>query len=185
MSSFYSKEELKNIGFKKCGENVLISKKASIYSPERIEIGDNVRIDDFALLSGTIIIGNYVHIAAYAALFSGEKRIELKDYVGVSSRSTIYSQTDDYSGEFMTNPTVPIDYKNVTKKEVILEKHALVGASCVVLPGVVIGEGTSVGAMSLINKSLDEWSIYVGIPCKKIGDREKRILDYEKRMKDK
>lgn len=182
MSSFYSEEELKTLGLKKYGKNVLISKKASIYSPDQIEIGDNVRIDDFTLLSGTIVIGNYVHIAAYATLFSGDKRIELKDYVGVSSRSTIYSQTDDYSGEYMTNPTVPVDYKNVTKKEVILEKHALVGASCVVLPGVTVGEGTSVGAMSLINKSLDEWSIYVGIPCRKIGDRSKKILDYEKKI---
>lgn len=180
MSSFYSEDELKSIGFKNCGKNVLISRKASIYSPEKIEIGDNVRVDDFALLSGTIIIGNYVHIAAYAALFSGEKIIELKDYVGVSSRSTIYSQTDDYSGEYMTNPTVPDKYKNVKKQEVVLEKHALVGASCVVLPGVVIGEGTSVGAMSLINKSLDKWSIYAGVPCKKIKNRTKRLLEFEK-----
>lgn len=39
MNSFYSREELKKIGFKSYGENVLISKKASIYSPEKIEIG--------------------------------------------------------------------------------------------------------------------------------------------------
>ena len=51
MNSFYSKEELKEIGFKKYGENVLISRKTSIYNPEKIIIGNNVRIDDFCILS--------------------------------------------------------------------------------------------------------------------------------------
>ena len=182
MNSFYSEQELKQIGFKRCGENVKISRKTSIYAPGKIEIGNNVRIDDFALLTGNIIIGDYVHIATYAALFAGEKKIELKDYVGVSSRTTIYSQTDEYSGEYMTNPTVEDKYKNVIKREVILEKHALLGASCVVLPGSSIGEGTSVGAMTLVNRPLEAWSIYVGIPCKKIGDRSKKILELERKM---
>lgn len=182
MSSFYSEEELRNIGFKKYGENVLISKKASIYSPERIEIGDNVRIDDFALLSGKIIIGNYVHIAAYAALFAGEEKIEMKDYSGLSSRVTIYTQTDDYSGKYMTNPTVPKEHKNIIKKEVILEKHAIIGASSVVLPGALVGKGAAVGSMSLVNKSLEEWSIYAGIPCKRIGERSKELLEYERKI---
>ena len=62
MNSFYSDEELKKIRFKSLGENVLISKKASIYSPEKIIIGNNVRIDDFCILSGNIQIGNHVHI---------------------------------------------------------------------------------------------------------------------------
>ncbi len=185
MSSFYSKEELKNIGFKKCGENALISKKASIYSPDQIEIGDNVRIDDFVLLSGRIIIGNRVHISAYVALYACEKKIEIKDYAGISPKTTIFSQTDDYSGGYMANAMAPDEYRNVTKEEVVVGKYVQLGASCVVLPGVIVGEGTAVGAMSLINKSLDEWSIYVGIPCKKIRDRKKRILDYEKKMKNK
>lgn len=69
MNSFYSKEELQNIGFKKIGENVLISKKASIYSPQNIIIGNHVRIDDFTILSGEIEMGDYVHISAYVALY--------------------------------------------------------------------------------------------------------------------
>ncbi len=51
MDSFYSRDELKKIGLKKYGENVFLSKKASIYNPEKIEIGNNVRIDDFCILS--------------------------------------------------------------------------------------------------------------------------------------
>lgn len=55
-TSFYTHDELAEIGFKSCGKNVLISRKASIYSPAKIEIGDNVRIDDFCILSGVIFI---------------------------------------------------------------------------------------------------------------------------------
>lgn len=77
MSNFYNKEELENIGFKSIGEDVLISKKASIYSPEKIRIGNHVRIDDFVVLSGDITIGNYVHISAYVALY-GRFGIEIR-----------------------------------------------------------------------------------------------------------
>jgi serine acetyltransferase len=51
-TSFLSREKLMEIGFKSIGENVLLSSKASIYGPENIEIGNNVRIDDFCILSG-------------------------------------------------------------------------------------------------------------------------------------
>ncbi|MEC2449247.1 acyltransferase, partial [Bacillus cereus] len=50
--SFYSQEELSEIGFLSVGENVLISKKTSIYNPGAISVGNNVRIDDFCILSG-------------------------------------------------------------------------------------------------------------------------------------
>ncbi|MBR2213477.1 MAG: acyltransferase [Eubacterium sp.] len=184
MSSFYSEQELKEIGFKSLGENVLISKKTSIYGASNMSIGNNVRIDDFSLLSGNITIGNNVHIAAYVSLFAGDAGIELGNYVGVSSRSVIYATTDDYSGEYLTNPTVPDKYKNVINGKVTMGEHSLIGTGCTVLPGVTVGDGVSVGAMSLINKDLDEWSIYVGIPCKRIKDRSKRVLElaeeYEK-----
>ena len=38
MSSFYSVNELKTIGFKKIGKNVSISKNALFYSPENITL---------------------------------------------------------------------------------------------------------------------------------------------------
>ena len=37
-------------------------------------------------------------------------------------------------------------------------------------------------AKQLVNKNLDEWSIYVGIPCKKIKNREKGCLELEKQL---
>lgn len=182
MNSFYSQDELLNLGFNSIGNNVLISKKASIYGAKNISIGNNVRIDDFCILSGNIKIGNNIHISAYSALFAGNIGIELEDYSGISSRTTIYAISDDYSGEFLTNPTIPEEFRNVYGGKVVLKKHSIIGASSLVLPNVVIKEGAAIGAQSLVTKDCDEWSIYVGIPVKKIKDRSKKLLEFEKNL---
>lgn len=180
MSSFYSREELMEIGFKSIGEDILISRKASIYGAGNISIGNHVRIDDFCILSGKIVVGNYVHIAAATLLFGGQAGIILKDFTGISSRCAVYAESDDYSGISMTNPTVPNEFRKVTGGTVTLEKHSLVGSGCTILPNVTIGEGTSVGSMSLVNKTLDDWGIYVGIPCKRVKNRSDNLLEIER-----
>lgn len=161
---------------------MLISKKASIYNAERIRIGNHVRIDDFCILSGNIDIGNYVHISAAVLLFAGDKGIRIQDFSGISSRSVIYAVSDDYSGHALTNPTVPENYRNVIGGTVTLERHVLIGTGCTILPNVTIGEGTSVGSMSLVNASLAPWGIYVGIPCRYIKERSKDLLVLEQQL---
>lgn len=184
MNSFYSTDELKELGLACFGDDVLISRKASIYGASEISIGNNVRIDDFCILSGKISIGNYIHIAAYTALFGGDKGIILNDFSNFSSRIAIYSINDDYSGETMTNPMIPNKYKQVTSEKVVIERHVIIGSGCVVLPGVVLKEGSAFGAMCLINRSSEPWSINAGIPFKKIKNRSKKLLDLEKKFKE-
>jgi|SRR5665647_141301 len=182
MTSFYSIEELSEIGFKSVGNNVLISRKASFYGVSRISIGNNVRIDDFCVLStgkGGIYIGNFVHIAVFSSLM-GEGKITLDDFSGISSRVSVYSSNDDYTGEFMTNPTVPGKYTNVTHAEVTIGRHALVGSGSIILPGVTLNKGAVIGALSLVNKDCDEYYIYKGNPARKIIERSRELLKLEK-----
>lgn len=179
MNSFYSETELVEIGFHSIGENVMISRKCSIYSPQRISIGNNVRIDDFCILSGNLRIGDYVHVAAACLLFGGNDGIVMEDFTAISSRSALYAESDDYSGCAFSNPTVPQEYRKIHGGGITMRKHSIIGAGCTVLPDVVIGEGSSIGAMSLINKSLDAWGIYVGIPCRYIKERGKDLLKME------
>jgi acetyltransferase-like isoleucine patch superfamily enzyme len=178
---FYTKEELKLIGFKLIGENVLISNKCSIYNPQNISIGNNVRIDDFVILSPSseMIIGDYVHIACYASII-GKGKIIIGDFVGISGRVSIYSSSDDYTGLAMTNPMVPEKFKKVNNGDVVLGKHTIIGAGSVILPNVTLGNGCAVGALTLINRDCDEFTIYSGNPANKIGKRLKRFLKYEK-----
>jgi len=179
MTSFYTENELLEMGFASLGKNVLLSRKSSIYSPSMISIGDNVRIDDFCILSGRITLSSYIHIAAYSSLFGGSEGIVMKDFSGVSSRVSIYAVSDDYSGKSLTNPMTPDKYKKIHSGQVIIGKHVIIGASSIILPNVEIKEGTAVGALSLVNKDLDEWSIYVGNPVKRIKERSKDLLALE------
>jgi galactoside O-acetyltransferase len=178
--SFLSEDKLKTVGFAAIGSNVLISDKASIFNPQKIKIGSNVRIDDFCIISAGeygIEIGCYVHIACYVSLI-GNELIKLHDFVGISSKTAVYSSSDDYSGNFLTGPTIPDKYKKVDHRPVIFESHSIIGANSVILPGVTIGEGTAVGALSLVSKNLDPWGIYIGSPIKYIKSRSKKMLQF-------
>lgn len=184
MNDFYSKNELSQFKFKSIGDNVLISKKTSIYGSENMSFGSNVRIDDFCILSGNISIGNNVHISAYVALYGGGS-IVINDYCGCSSRCTLLSASDDFSGEFMVGAVIDDNFTNVIKGYIILEKYVQLGANTIILPNVKIMEGTVTGALTLVTKDLNEWGIYVGIPAKFLKQRSnkllERVIEYEKR----
>ena len=122
-TSFYTPGELAEIGFKSYGKNILISRKASIYSPSKIEIGDNVRIDDFCILSGKIKLGSHIHISAYTALYAGDFGINIGDFSGLSPRCTIWAMSDNFSGNALLGPVIPENFRNVFGGEVILEKY--------------------------------------------------------------
>jgi len=179
--AFLKQKELEAMGFKTLGLNVQISDKASIYNCDQIEIGDNSRVDDFCVLSGQIKIGRNVHITPMCLLAGGELGLVIEDFIALAYGVKVFTQSDDYSGETMTNSTVPKKFKKEIKLSVKIEKHSIIGASSVIMPGVIIKEGTSVGANSLILKSTDSWSIYAGSPAKKIKARKKDLLQLEKK----
>ena len=175
MTSFYDDEELRELGLKSYGKNVLISRKASIYGASDIEIGNNVRIDDFCILSGKIKIGSNIHISTFVALY-GAEGIELEDYTGISPRSTVFSAMDDFSGDYLVGPIHPKELTNVTGGKVLIKRFSQIGCSSVVFPNLTIGEGCAVGAMTLVNKDLSPWHIYAGVPAKIIKPRSKILL---------
>lgn len=177
--SYYTKAQLKKLRFKYIGHNVKISDKASIYNCDSIEIGDNSRIDDFCVISGKIKIGRNVHIAPFCLVAGGEKGIIFEDFSGLAYKVQVFTQSDDYSGRTLTNPTIPKKYKNELKKEIIIGKHSIVGTGSVIMPGVTLKEGTSVGALTMIRKSTEAWSVYFGNPAKKIMNRKKDLLELE------
>lgn len=177
MNSFYSEEELAKIGFKSIGKDVKLSRFARIYSPGKITIGNNVRIDDFCILSGNITLGSNIHISAYVALY-GSMGIELEDYTGISPMSTIYSAMDDFGGDYLIGPVHPERTTNVTGGKVILKRFSQIGTHCVVFPSLTIGEGTVVGACSMVRHSLDSWGIYYGTPVSLKGNRKCDLVNF-------
>lgn len=178
--AYYSREDIERLGFMRLGQNVRISDKASVYNADQIEIGDNSRIDDFCVLSGRLRIGRNVHIAPLCLVAGGTEGITFGDFSGLAYHVQVFSQSDDYSGRTMTNPTVPEKYKQETKAAVVLGRHVIIGAGSIVLPGVTVAEGCAVGAMSLVSKSTSPWGIYVGMPARRIKSREQNLLELER-----
>lgn len=179
-----SREEIQAMGFAFVGENVMLSDKASFYNCEAITIGDNVRVDDFCVLSaglGGIQIGSNIHIAVFASLM-GAGKISLSDFCNISSRVAIYSSTDDYSGATLTNPTIPPEYSGVEHADVWLGKHVIVGSGSIVLPGSRLEEGVAVGALSLIKGQCSTFGIYAGVPARRLKERKRDLLELERQF---
>lgn len=184
-SGWLSQEEMLSMNFKELGSNVLISKKCSIYGSKNISIGSNVRIDDFCVISassGELILEGYNHISAFCYINSSSK-IVMKMFSGLSSRCSLYSSSDDYSGAFLTNPTVPKQFLNIKKGPIILGKHVILGTNSCVLPGCNLGDGVAVGAFSLVNKDVEKFKIVIGIPATVVKDRKRDLINLEKCLK--
>lgn len=177
--AFLSEEQIKAYGFKKLGQNVKISDKASIYNADLMEIGDHSRIDDFCVLSGRVTIGRNVHIAVFCNIAGGSEGVVFEDFSGLAYGCHVMTQTDDYTGRTLTNPTVPAKFKKETKRAVHIGRHCIVGTNSIIFPGVTLHVGTSVGALSMVTKSTEPWSVYFGIPAKRLKARKQDLLELE------
>jgi len=176
--SYFSPRELKSLGFKSVGQKVSISRKASIYNPELMMFGNNVRIDDFCVLSGKLIFGNYIHITPFCLLAGGDEGIFFEDFSTCAYRCTLFTRSDDYTGETLANSTVPEKFRHATiSLPIYIGKYAIVGANSVVFPGAHLSEGVSIGSCSLITKETEPWGIYFGAPAKRVKDRKKILIN--------
>jgi len=185
-TGYYDSDELRGFGFAAVGENVMVAKNCTIIGLPNISIGDNVRIDGLTTIAaarGYCRIGDFIHIGGGCYLACGGG-INLADFTGLSQGVRIYSVSDDYSGRSLTNPTVPAEFQTTKSGTVITGKHVIIGSGGVILPNLTIGEGSSVGALSLVSRSLDAWGIYSGIPARLIKPRRKDLLEDEKRLRD-
>lgn len=184
MSNYYSDDELEFIGFKYIGKNCKISRLSSYYNANNISIGEYTRIDDFCVISAGkdgIHIGNYVHISCHVSM-CGKSKITIGDFSCVSFKSTIMSSCDDFSGDYMANPTIPEKYTNVLHKPVFIDKHVIIGAYSFVMPNVSICENVSIGAYSFVKKSVLNKGIYCGNPLRFLKDKNDGCLLLSKNL---
>lgn len=180
-SEYFTEDDLRPMGFKSVGKNVRISSDARVYGAKNISIGNNVRIDDFAILAavrGSIDIGNYVFIARNCHL-SGVFGIEMHDFSSMAANTVVYSASDDYSGEAMTAQVVPHQFTKYCGGKVIIGRHVIIGSSSTIVGPAHLAEGCSVGAMTLVQKDLDPWGIYVGVPARRLKERKRDLLKME------
>jgi galactoside O-acetyltransferase len=169
---------------KRCGKNVIIGKTVRIRYPELVIIGDNCIIDDFTYISTGLVLEKNVHISSGCKIIGGKKaKVVMHEYSTLAPNVVLSAGSDDYIGGIAT-PIVPIEFKgNVEIGTIVIGRHSIVGAGSVVLPNVTFGNGAALGALSLAKKDLDKWSLYAGIPARKIKDRSKdKILELEEKL---
>ena len=182
---------MKNIFFDKsklrsCGTNVIIGKTVRIRYPEFVEIGDNVIIDDFTYISTSLKLHSNTHISSGCKIIGGKNAfVEMFPFSTLAPNVVLSAGSDDYTDGIAT-PMVPSKFKaSAIIGKIIINKHCIVGANSVVLPNVIFNEGSTLGALSLANKDLEEYKVYAGIPAKLIKARNKtNILKLEQEFHD-
>lgn len=171
-SSFLSREEVSRIGLGAFGDAIRISRYARIYQPGRVRLGSNVRIDDFAVLSpgpGEIQLAGHNHIAVGVLLFGS---ISIGSWSTVSSRSAIYARSDDFRFDAVTYPDIDDEaLRRTVDMPIAIGERVVIGTGCTLLPGAEIGDGISLGAMSLVTRPLLTPGLYVGVPARRIRGR--------------
>lgn len=171
----YSIDEMREAGIT-FGEKVYISNDVIIHNPQNLVVGNNVRIDtQVVLIAGKnhkIKIGDNVHVSAGCYFYGNYGNIVIGDCCCTSGRCILYTANDDYTEGYMANSVIDDAYKKITKGDIELKKHVLVGCNSVILPNVLLEYATSVGAHSLINKSTSPFDVIAGCPAKFIKKRK-------------
>jgi acetyltransferase-like isoleucine patch superfamily enzyme len=184
-AAFLTGDELAALGFASLGSNVRIHKSCVLINCQNMSLGDGVRIDPFCVLSAgsSLEIGTYVHIAAHGVVM-GSAPIVLGDFAGMSHGARVLSASDDFVGGALIGPTVPEAYRNVDARAVTMERHAVIGAGTLVLPGSVLEEGATVGSLSLVKGRLAAWTVNFGTPARKLRSRDREgVLAAEARFR--
>ncbi|NEO24406.1 MAG: acyltransferase [Moorea sp. SIO4G2] len=130
------------------GDRSIIRSSAMLISAEgKIKIGSDCSVNPFCFLygAGDLVIGNWVRIATHTVI--------------VTSNYTF----DDLD--------TPIDLQPSTKKGVIIEDDVWIGAGVRILDGCRIGKGSVIGAGTVLTKSVEPYSVVVGVPGKVIRKR--------------
>ncbi len=126
--------------FRSVGEKLSFSPENSVFRYPSISIGNRVFIGREAIFSCEAEIGNYVIFGPRVYITSGRH-----EYTIVGKRIR--------------------DQGEAGVRKVVIEDDCWIGESSLICRGVRIGEGTVVGGMSVVSKSLPPYCICVGSPC--------------------
>jgi galactoside O-acetyltransferase len=148
----YSEKELENIGIK-YGENVRISRSVNLYNAD-VTVGNNVRIDDYCIIKGRLIIGNNVHIGAFSIIAAGGAFVSIGNQVGISSRASLFTATEDFNSDLRGNPTLSENERSVISGPIIIGDKVIIGSGVTILPNVNISEGASLGANIILSRNI-------------------------------
>jgi dTDP-4-amino-4,6-dideoxy-D-glucose acyltransferase len=156
------------------GPGVMIHPTVQVFGEACVRVGRETRIDCFAVITagpGVVEIGEWVHLSAGTMIF-GTSGVRVDDGAALASRATILSTSDDFTSGHLGNAQVPAELRRVQAAPVVIERHVMVGAGAVILPGVRLGYGCAVGALSLVKQDVPPHTVVAGTPALEVGRRD-------------
>lgn len=134
-----------------CGDNLVVLQGVWLFAMERISLGDNVAIaaDVKINASGGFSAGNDVLIGPGAKIWTCNHRFAA--------------------------PNTPIRLQGYDYEPVALGHDVWIGAQCVILPGVTIGDHAVIAAGSVVTKSVPAWAVAGGNPARVIKSRNDKV----------
>ena len=174
-ADFLSREALERLGFRSLGQEVLIHATVVIVDCAKISLGSRVRIDPYVVIStrGGVEFGDNIHLGSHCVM-AGASAVHVGDFVNISHHVGIYTTNEDVSGRTLSHPTIGSPHARTAP--IVFERHVMVGAGSLVLPGARLGEGAILGAMSRTARPLRPWSIYSGVPARKTSERRRDVF---------
>ena len=156
--------------FLRLGNQVYVS----ALSKNGIQFGDNVSIGAFSRvivstslneIGDKISIGNNVGIGEFAYL-GGAGSLEIGDECIIGQYLSCHPENHNYQ-----DTTISIRHQGVTRKGIKIGKNCWIGSKVTILDGVTIGNGSIIAAGSVVTKSFPENSIIGGVPAKLLKTR--------------
>ncbi|MCJ7681773.1 MAG: acyltransferase [Candidatus Aminicenantes bacterium] len=180
--------------FDQVGRGVIFGRNLTLRHPHKIRIGDNVTIDDYAVLDAKgesnegIMLGDKVIIGRNTTLSCKEGSIRIGEYVNISANCSLLSETLIDIGPYcflaghcylvaggnhsFDRLDVPIMFQpSIIKSGIVLEEDCWLAASVVVVDGVRLGKGSIAAAGSILAKSFPPYSVALGNPAVRIKTR--------------
>lgn len=163
---------------------LMFPKARLIRSPSDIRGKKYISIDEgFTTGRGSRLEAYPISDDAKSVLFIG-KNVEINDYVHITAMqnvtigdnvliaSKVYISDcvhGSYKGDHNDSSplSIPKD-RPYSTSSIIIENNVWLGEFVSVLPGVTIGQGSIIGTMSVVSKSIPPFSIAVGSPAKVI-----------------
>lgn len=165
-SKIYRGTKIKLDEFSYIHDDVIIG----IKSPDsKLSVGKYTEIMPRAYIcpqqNGNVKIGSKSSIQTDVKIYGGGG-VSIGACVRIAANSVLISQNHKFD-----NMEKPITEQGVDQKGIIVEDDVWIGAGVIVLDGVTIGKGSIIAAGAVVNKNVDPYSIYAGVPAKKVKER--------------
>ena len=139
------------------------------------KFGDHISIDMCVYCSVKLYLGNWVHIAPLTSIIGGVKSsLKIGNFAGISTGARIVCGSEDFVNSLLG--FMPEEFKTDVYGSNVIKDFAWVGAGAIVLPDIVMAEGSVLGAGAVLTKNTEPWMVYVGNPAKAIKMRNKELI---------